>query len=110
MPFLQAFDALVCDGSRPRRRASVTPLQALALANGRMVNEESVHFAKRIRSKTDDDPVAQITYAFQVAFAREPDAVELQQMQAFMKQTQKGNPLASLCRILLNANEFSYLD
>ena len=31
MPFLQAFDGLVCEDSMPRRALSVTPLQALEM-------------------------------------------------------------------------------
>jgi len=110
MPFLQTFDALVCDESRPRRRASVTPLQALALANGRLVHTEAAHFAARIRKTAGDDPSAQITAAFQLAFARPADAAEQKHFTAFLKASPEKNPLFHLCRVLLNANEFSYLD
>ena len=47
MPFIQTFDALVCDESKPLRHASVTPLQALAMYNGEFVNEEARYFAAR---------------------------------------------------------------
>ncbi len=111
MPFLQNFDALVCDESRPRRRASVTPLQALAMYNGHLVNEEAPHLAKRIREKAGKDVAAQIDWAFQFAFARHADAPELAKLQTFMKSAPaEGDPLVRLCRVLLNSNEFVYLD
>jgi hypothetical protein len=49
MPFMQTFDSVVCDASRDRRQVSVTPLQALAMYNGRFANEEATHFAARVR-------------------------------------------------------------
>ena len=111
MPFLQNFDALVCDESRPRRRASVTSLQALAMYNGHLVNEEAPHLAKRIREKAGKDVAAQIDWAFQFAFARHADATELAKLQTFMKSAPaEGEPLVRLCRVLLNSNEFVYLD
>ena len=45
MPFLQAFDGLVCEDSMPRRALSVTPLQALEMYNGQLVEDEAPHFA-----------------------------------------------------------------
>jgi hypothetical protein len=111
MPFLQNFDALVCDESRPRRRASVTPLQALALYNGGLVNREAPHFARRIRAKAAGDVAVQIDFAFRLAFGRPPDAAEQKRFQAFMKSAEgAGDPLVRLRRVLLNANEFVYLD
>ena len=110
MPFLQTFDALVCDESRPRRRASVTPLQALALANGQLVHTEAAHFATRIRQTAGDNPTAQITAAFQLAFARPPDSAEQQHFTRFLKTSLEKDPLFHLCRVLMNSNEFCYLD
>ena len=111
MPFLQNFDALVCDESRPRRRASVTPLQALAMYNGHLVNEEAPHLAKRIRQKAGEDVTAQIDWGFLFCFSRHADADELAKLKAFMKSAaREGDPLARLCRVLINSNEFAYLD
>ncbi len=111
MPFLQNFDALVCDESRPRRRASVTPLQALAMYNGHLVNEEAPHLAKRIRQKAGEDVTAQIDWGFLFCFSRHADADELAKLKAFMKSAvREGDPLVRLCRVLINSNEFAYLD
>ena len=78
MPFMQVFDSLVCDESRPRRRSSVTPLQALTLYNGELVNEESRYFANRVRSEAGDDVQAQVEQAFLLSLSRRPTTEELQ--------------------------------
>ena len=111
MPFLQAFDSLVCDESRPRRRHSVTPLQALAMYNGDFVSSEAKHFAKRVRDQVGDGPEAQIHCAFQISLARPPSVEEVAQMKKLAtgsESPEKG--LIGVCRVLLNSNEFMYVD
>ena len=109
MPFMQAFDALVCEQSRPKRRASITPLQALAMYNGRFVNQEARHFARRIRKQAGDDRAAQVDFAFQVAYGRHPSTDEAARLGRFLKSA-SSDPLVGLCRVLLNSNEFIYID
>ena len=109
MPFMQAFDALVCEQSRPKRRVSITPLQALAMYNGRFVNQESRHFAHRIRTEAGDDIGRQLTLAFQVAYGRDPSPEETKRLGTFLS-TAASEPLVGLCRVLLNSNEFVYID
>lgn len=110
MPFLQAFDALVCDESRPRRRHSVTPLQVLAMYNGRLVNEESVHFARRVQEMagSDGDTSKLVTAAVTLAWGRPPGPDESVEMAEMVESAEGG--LVSLCRVLLNSNEFLYVD
>ncbi len=111
MPLMQAFDAVVCDTSRPQRRASVTALQALALYNGEFVNEETQHFAERVKKEASDDVDAQIRHAFLLAFGRTPtgkEAALLRELVTSQKSRDAG--LRGLCRILYNANEFVYVD
>ncbi|MCA9212189.1 MAG: DUF1553 domain-containing protein [Planctomycetales bacterium] len=110
MPFMQSFDALVCDESRPRRRTSVTPLQALAMYNGEFVNAETIHFANRVRAEASDDPVDQVQHAFKLAFGRQPTDAERSRMMDLMHDTSNAKPLESICRVLYNANEFVYVD
>ena len=109
MPLMQTFDSLVCDESRPSRRTSVTPLQALALYNGEFVNEEVRHFASRVRERVGDDVGSQVRFAFGLALSRGPTDAELKQMSEFVSDG-GGKGLAGLCRVLYNANEFVYVD
>ena len=111
MPFMQTFDSVVCDASRDRRQVSVTPLQALAMYNGRFANEEATHFAARVRKHAGESPVAQVQMAFKIALGREPSSDESERMQALMKSSAEGSDaLAAVCRVLLNANEFVYVE
>ncbi len=111
MPLMQTFDALVCDESRPRRRASVTPIQALALYNGDFVNEESQHFAARVQQIAGDSQRRQIETAFQIALGRLPRDAELQRMKQLLDAADsQAQGLVGLCRVLYNANEFIYID
>ena len=111
MPFMQTFDSVVCDASRDRRQVSVTPLQALAMYNGRFANEEATHFAARVRKDAGESPVAQIQLAFKIALGREPAPDESERMQALMASSAAGSDgLAAACRVLLNANEFVYVE
>jgi len=111
MPFMQVFDSLVCDESRPRRVSSVTPLQALAMYNGDLVNEESRHFAERVRREAGEDVDAQVERAFLLAFSRRPTPDEAVTMRRLVQKSEPADKgLLGLCRVLANANEFVYVD
>ena len=110
MPFLQVFDAVVCDESRPRRRVSTTPLQALAMYNSEFVNEEAEYMAKRIadKNKKVDE---QIKSAFKIALSRPVTKLELGRLRKFIQESKSpSEALTGMCRILLNSNEFVYVD
>ncbi len=105
MPFLQSFDALVCEDSRPMRRTSTTPLQALAMFNGKLVNEEAEHFADRIRTHSEN-ATERIQWAYKVALSRLPSAAEIETLRSLAADDQ----LSKLARVLFNTNEFVYID
>ena len=111
MPLLQTFDAPVCDESRPKRRSSVTPLQALAMYNGNLVATELPFFVKRVIDHAGTDATAQIQHAFQIALSRQPTDEELSRLKEFYAASPTpSEALTSLCRILYNSNEFLYVD
>ena len=111
MPFLEVFDSPVCDESRPIRRASNTPLQALALLNGPLVNSEVGPFADRVAAEADDSIDSQVNRAFEIALCRPPDRDERLRFSQYLIDADEPNGnLRSLCRILLNCNEFLFLD
>ena len=111
MPFMQAFDSTVCDESRPRRRTSVTPLQALSLFNGDFVNEEADALARRIRREAGEGEGEQVRLAYRLALSRSPSAEEAGHFVKFLGQSEEADDaLVGFCRVLLNANEFVYID
>ena len=110
MPLLDTFDALVPDASCSRRRTSVTALQSLAMFNGDLVNTEAKHLAQRVRNEAGEDVQDQIRQAFQITLARRPSAGELKMTAEFFVEARGDQPLVGLCRVLLNSNEFLYVD
>jgi hypothetical protein len=111
MPFMQAFDSTVCDESRPRRRTSVTPLQALSLFNGDFVNEEADALAGRIRREAGEGKGEQVRLAYRLAFSRSPNPEEAGHFVKFLGQAEEADDaLVGFCRVLLNASEFVYID
>ena len=101
-----AFDRPECGQVTPRRTRSTTPLQALNLFNGDFVLIQAEKFAERVRREAGDAPSAQITRAFALAFGRAPTPTEMPAAAALAS----ADGLPALCRVLLNANEFAYLE
>jgi cytochrome c553 len=102
VPFLAVMDTPVFQSSCERRAVSTTALQALTLLNDDFVAEQAGYFAARVEEAAGADAARRVERAFQIAFARPPDAEERKRAAAY--------PLAALCRILMNANEFVYVD
>ena len=105
MPFLQTFDSLVCEDTRPMRRTSTTPLQALAMFNGKLINQEADHFAERI-SAHSTNPTERVKWAFLAGLGRHPSPDEVEDMLPFATDQN----LNRLARIIFNTNEFVYVD
>ena len=103
------FGAFDCpDGGQiaPRRNASTTPLQALNLLNSKFMLQQADAFAGRVTKEAGAVPAAQVGRAFQLAFQRAPSAAEA----AAAARLVAAHGLPALCRALLNANEFLYVD
>ncbi|MES2792807.1 MAG: PSD1 and planctomycete cytochrome C domain-containing protein [Planctomycetota bacterium] len=123
LAFLQSFDSPVMETNCDKRIASTVPTQALMLMNSDFVLKQSQYFAYRLRRERGEDVVAQVQRAWQLAFLREPTALELQQATDFINQRTAKlkaqtppdpeaslNPFVSLCQILLSSNEFLYVE
>ena len=104
-PFLATLDC--ADGSQltPKRTESVTALQALALLNNRFVVRYAEHFADRV-TKLESTPDAQIRRAFSLALSRQPSKEEL----AVLREHRDAHGFASTCRLIVNLNEFVFVD
>ncbi len=103
------FGAFDCpDGGQiaPKRNVSTTPLQALNLLNSNFMTQQAGYMALRVAKEAGPDQDAQVKRAFALCFQREPTAKELSAARKLVKQ----HGLAALCRALLNANEFVFVD
>ncbi len=101
-----AFDCPDAGQIAPKRNASTTPLQALNLLNSAFAVQQASYFAERIEREADKDVAAQVRRAFRLAFQRDPMATE----SAGAAKLVGEHGLTALCRALLNANEFLYVD
>jgi hypothetical protein len=101
-----AFDRPECGQVTPKRTMSTTPLQSLNLFNGEFILTQSNKLAERIQREAGTDAPAQIKYAFALVHRRAPSAKEAQAAQALVAQ----DGLAELCRVLLNTNEFAFIE
>ena len=106
VPFMETFDLPENSISCPRRNESIVPPQALSLLNGTLAADAAHALAQRVAREAGTKPKAQITEAFKLAFQRAPDANELAECVTFLES----RTLPELCRALLNANEFIYVD
>jgi hypothetical protein len=113
-PLLAALDAPVFSSPNEQRVVSTTPLQALLLLNGRLVNDEAAHFARRVVELAGPDPAAQIRVAYELALTRPATVEEIQQALDFLKSVPEGersdDGLVGFCHVLFNLNEFVYVD
>jgi hypothetical protein len=116
-PLLTTFDFPDTTLPSCRRDVTTVPTQALALLNNPFVHEQSAALAKRISTK--GGPRSLATRAWRLALGRDPRPTELDAAVAHLeRQTAafagRPNPaldaLASLCHVLLNTNEFLYVD
>ncbi len=110
MPLLETFDAPVLNASCARRETSVSVLQALTMYDGEFVNEEARHFADRVYRESGADHASQIRRAFRIAMGRGPRPDEIKQSRRLFQNGRSTQGLVGLCRVLLNSNEFIYVD
>ncbi len=104
-PWMTSLDCADPSMRVDKRNESLSALQALALLNNGFMLTQSRHFAERIQRETPD-LAAQIERAHQLALGRTPTPTERAQLIAFAK----ANGLPNLCRVLLNLNEFTFVD
>jgi Protein of unknown function (DUF1553)/Protein of unknown function (DUF1549) len=104
-PFLEALDCPDSSQLTQSRTVSVTAPQALALMNDRFMVRMSEHLAARAEKAGADLP-AQVGAAYRFALGREPTTKEA----ALLAEYAKKHGLANLCRMVLNCNEFVFVN
>jgi hypothetical protein len=100
-PLVEVFDGPPMSQSCPRRPETTVAPQALALLNGEFCRAEAKALARRVEKEKDP-----IDAAFRLCFSRAPSERERARVDAFVRVS----PLSDFCHILLNANEFLYVD
>ncbi|HEU5116116.1 MAG TPA: DUF1553 domain-containing protein, partial [Isosphaeraceae bacterium] len=104
-PFVECLDGADPNANTPVRNATITALQALTLWNDLFMLDQSDAFAKRLQADSPDLD-RQIGLAYRLAFGRHPSEAELRAVENYARE----HGLARACRVLLNANEFLFVD
>ena len=116
-PLMTTFD--FADTTLPcgQRDVTTTPTQALALLNNSFVHARSNAVARRIVARVAEDLTEQVRQAWRFTLGRDPDesekALAIKHVTAQRAQFEDNAEfwaLASLCHVLLNSNEFLYVD
>jgi len=114
VPILALFDQADTDSSCPVRFTTTVPTQALGMLNGNFSNEQAALLVARLR-KDAQGLEAQVRRAIRLTTGRVPTADEVRRDVAFVREMQQNGTdeteaLRLYCLLVLNANEFIYLD
>jgi hypothetical protein len=123
---LAVFDQPVLATNCTHRITSAVSLQSLTMLNDAFVLEQADQLAQRVASAAGPAPDKRIELAFRIALARRPTASEAEsgaaliqrQTDRYQKQSSlqlapeqaAQKALANLCQMLLNTNEFLYVE
>jgi hypothetical protein len=116
LPILSDFDVADTDSSCAARFTTTQPTQALGMLNGEFLNDQAIHFAKRLRTETGADVYQQVALGYRLALNREPDQKMIQRGVALIEALKTKHELSAekaleqFCLVALNLNEFVYLD
>jgi len=106
IPFMETFDLPENSTSCALRQNSIVAPQALSLLNSPLMAEAAQAFASRVEKEAGPAAEARVRRAFHLALQRPPAAAELRACLRLLEARQ----LPELCRVLLNSNEFIYID
>ena len=123
-PMFDVFDQPNASLSCERREVTTVPTQALTLFNNETYLVEARHLAERVQKEAGSDPAAQIKLLYRIAFSREAREKEVQQALEFLKTRGAASgdaahaegteasltPFAELAHVVLNSNEFVYIN
>jgi cytochrome c553 len=116
VPILTQFDQADTDASCPVRFTTTVPTQALGMLNGEFTNEQASFFAQRLLKDAPEGLEAQVRRAVRLTTGRNPSPDEVKADMAFVQRLRDQSKLSEqealrfLCLVMLNANEFIYLD
>jgi hypothetical protein len=104
-PFMESMDCPDASQLAAARGSSVTALQALSMLNNAFVVRHCEHLATRV-SGMSPDANARIAAIYQLTLARDPTPDETAALAAYA--TRHG--LANACRVVVNSNEFMFVN
>ena len=116
LPILADFDFADTDSSCAARFTTTQPTQALGMLNGKFLNDQAGALARRLRHEAGDQVQAQARLAYRLALGHEPDIAAVQRGIRLIEVLQSQHAqsadqaLNQFCLMILNLNEFVYVD
>jgi mono/diheme cytochrome c family protein len=116
VPILATHDQADTDSSCPVRYTTTVPTQALGLLNGEFAHDTAKALAARLTKEAGDDVAKQVTLAIRLTTGRTPTEKEVAKDVAFIERLRNEHKLDAAtalqryCLLVLNANEFVYVD
>ncbi|MEW4530671.1 DUF1553 domain-containing protein [Maioricimonas sp. JC845] len=104
-PFMTTLDCADPSMQVEKRNETLTPQQALALMNNSLMVVMAEQFAESVAGEQQALP-EQVRLAFRRTLSRDPQPQELKALIAYGEQ----HGLNNVCRVLLNLNEFVFVD
>jgi hypothetical protein len=104
-PFMTTLDCADPSMQVDKRNQTLTALQALAMLNNKLIVSMAKHFAARL-DQDGGDLAEKIDRAFSRALARAPTEKERTALTAHARE----HGLPNTCRLILNLNEFIFVD
>jgi hypothetical protein len=115
LPIMTDFDQADPQSSCPVRFSTTQPTQALNLLNSKFAHDQAALLAERLRHEATDDE-ARVRLGFELVASRPATMDEIARGLQFMRELQQENGLTPdkalqrFCLLLLNLNEFVYLE
>jgi len=115
-PFLASFDWADTDNTCDVRFVTTVPTQTLTMINSKFLNDSAETLAKRLQTEKPGDMSAQVRRALELATSRSPTQQDVTEGIAFIKNFQsksnldENQSLQRFCLLVLNLNEFVFLD
>jgi hypothetical protein len=116
LPILASHDPADTDTTCPVRFVTTQPTQALTMINSQFTGEAAQEMARSVAVEFPDNTAKQIAAAFIRVTQRQHSEVELQQLTKLVNdwkekdQLDQEQAMQQLCLLLLNLNEFVYVD
>ena len=104
-PLMDTLDCPDASLLSPKRNTTLTALQALSLLNNPFMTRQAEHLAERA-AKEASDLRPQVAAAFELATSRPPTPVEAKTLTDYASR----HGLPNACRVILNSNEFVFVD
>ncbi|MBY0507773.1 MAG: DUF1553 domain-containing protein [Bryobacteraceae bacterium] len=104
-PWMESLDCPDPSLLTPKRNVTMTAVQALALLNDPLVIEQSRRLAGRLRAASPKFP-SQLALLYSLTLNRRPSAAEEKLLASYTAS----HGLENLCRVVINSNEFLFID